>query len=71
MPFLFELQEEELTVFFQVMFIERQVPGELHSGFRQGTESTSSVIYFIYEVPKKKVMVSYGEGIVLSFVTDK
>lgn len=53
------------------MFIERQVPGELHSGFRQGTESTSSVIYLIYEVPKKKVMVSYGEGIVLSFVTDK
>lgn len=39
--------------------------------FRQGTESTSFVIYCIYEVPKKKVMVIYGEGIVLSFVTDK
>lgn len=39
--------------------------------FRQGTESTGFVIYCIYEVPKEKVMVSYGEGIVLFFVTDK
>lgn len=39
--------------------------------FRQDTESAGFVIVCVYEVPKKKVMVSYGEGIVLSFVTDK
>lgn len=37
--------------------------------FRQDTESF--VIYCIYEAPKKKAVVSYGEGIVLSFVTEK
>lgn len=50
--------------------MKRQVLRDLHS-VGKGIQTGHFVIHCIYEVPNKKVMVSYGEGIVLSFATDK